>query len=60
LVLRGISSEPRIFVRCFHRSPFLKSLASQQSFDLLAFETVLREALREHYHEFFRSELPEA
>jgi Trk K+ transport system NAD-binding subunit len=59
LFLRGISSEPRIFVRCFHRSPFLKSLASQQSFDLLAFETVLREALREHYHEFFRSELPE-
>jgi Trk K+ transport system NAD-binding subunit len=59
LFLRGMSSEPRVFVRCFHRSPFLKSLASQQSFELLAFETVLREALREHYHESFRSERPE-
>jgi hypothetical protein len=59
LFLRGMSSEPRVFVRCFHRSPFLKSLASQQSFELLAFETVLREALREHYHESFRSERPQ-
>lgn len=56
LLLRRSLPEPRIFVRCFHRSPFLKSLANQQSFELLAFETVLREALREHYHEFFRSE----
>jgi hypothetical protein len=59
LFLRRMSSDPRIFVRCFHRSPFLKSLAKEQRFELLAFETVLREALREHYHEFFRSEHPE-
>jgi voltage-gated potassium channel Kch len=55
MLLRGRSEEPTIFVRCFDRSPFASSLAKQQSFDLLAFETVLREALREHYHEFFRS-----
>jgi Trk K+ transport system NAD-binding subunit len=55
LLLRESSPDPRIFVRCFHRSPFLRSLAKQQGFELLAFETVLREALREHYHEFFRS-----
>jgi Trk K+ transport system NAD-binding subunit len=58
LFLRGMSEEPRVFLRCFHRSPFLSSLASEQSFELLAFETVLREALREHYHEFFRSQRP--
>jgi hypothetical protein len=57
LFLRGMFKEPRVFVRCFHRSPFLKSLADQQSFELLAFETVLREALREHYHETFRTTL---
>lgn len=57
LFLRGMFKEPRVFVRCFHRSPFLKSLADQQSFELLAFETVLREALREHYHETFRVNL---
>ena len=55
MLLRRRSEKPKIFVRCFHRSPFATSLAEQQSFDLLAFETVLREALREHYHEFFRS-----
>jgi Trk K+ transport system NAD-binding subunit len=60
LFLRRVSSDPRIFVRCFHDSPFLKSLARQQSIELLIFETVLREALREHYHEFFRSERAEA
>ncbi len=60
LFLRRMSSDPRIFVRCFHDSPFLKSLARQQSIELLIFETVLREALREHYHEFFRSERAEA
>lgn len=59
LFLRRGSSDPRIFVRCFHRSPFLKTIAKQQSFELLAFETVLREALREHYHEFFRSDSPD-
>ena len=58
LFLRRRLAEPRIFVRCFHRSPFLKSLAQEQAFELLAFETVLREALREHYHEFFRSNRP--
>jgi Trk K+ transport system NAD-binding subunit len=58
LFLRGGLPEPRIFLRCFHRSPFLQSLAKQQGFELLAFETVLREALREHYHEFFRTENP--
>jgi hypothetical protein len=55
LVLRRESEQPRIFLRCFHRSPFLQSLGKEQRFELLAFETVLREALREHYHEFFRS-----
>jgi Trk K+ transport system NAD-binding subunit len=58
LLLRSSSPDPRIFLRCFHRSPFLKSLAKQQGFELLAFETVLSEALREHYHDFFRSERP--
>jgi Trk K+ transport system NAD-binding subunit len=55
LLLRRMSSDARIFVRCFHHSPFLRSVAEQQSIDLLTFETVLGEALREHYHEFFRA-----
>jgi hypothetical protein len=38
-----------VFARCFHRTRFAESLAGQLSFDLLVFEDVLREALREHY-----------
>ena len=49
MLLRGRSKEPRVFARCFHRTRFAESLASQLSFDLLVFEDVLREALKEHY-----------
>ena len=49
MLLRGRSAEPRVFARCFHRTRFAESLASQLSFDLLVFEDVLRESLKEHY-----------
>ncbi len=49
MLLRGRSAEPRVFARCFHRTRFAESLASQLSFDLLVFEDVLRDALKEHY-----------
>jgi voltage-gated potassium channel Kch len=49
MLLRSRLSEPRIFARCFHRTLFAESLAQQVSFELLAFDEVLREALVEHY-----------
>jgi Trk K+ transport system NAD-binding subunit len=49
MLLRSRFSAPRIFARCFHRTLFAESLADQVSFELLAFEEVLREALVEHY-----------
>ncbi len=49
MLLRGRSDGIRIFARCFHRSRFAESLAEQGSFELLAFEDVLRDALTEHY-----------
>ena len=49
MLLRGRSAKPRVFARCFHRTRFAESLANQLSFELLAFEDVLGEALREHY-----------
>jgi Trk K+ transport system NAD-binding subunit len=49
MLLRSRFSEPRIFARCFHRTLFAESLAEQISFELLAFEEVLGEALVEHY-----------
>ena len=49
MLLRGRSKAPKVFARCFHRTRFAESLAGQLSFDLLVFEDVLREALREHY-----------
>jgi Trk K+ transport system NAD-binding subunit len=53
MLLRNRSAAPRIFVRCFHRSRFAASLASQLSVELLAFEEVLRAALRDHYRRSF-------
>ncbi len=52
MLLRGRSVEPRVFARCFHRTRFAQSLADQLSFELLAFEEVLKEALRDHYEGF--------
>ena len=49
LQLRHAHQSARIFARCFHRSAFSVTLAQQSSFELLAFEEVLRETLREHY-----------
>ena len=49
MLLRGRSAGPRVFARCFHRTRFAESLATQLSFDLLVFEDVLRDALKEHY-----------
>ena len=49
LQLRNANRSARIFARCFHRSAFSVTLARQSSFELLAFEDVLRETLREHY-----------
>jgi hypothetical protein len=53
MLLRDRSSAPRIFVRCFHRSSFAGNLAEQLSLELLAFEDVLRDALRDHYRRSF-------
>jgi len=49
MLLRSRSAEPRVFARCFHHSRFAESLANHLSFELLAFEDVLGEALKEHY-----------
>ena len=49
MLLRSRATEPRVFARCFHRTAFAESLADQLEFELLAFEDVLRDALREHY-----------
>jgi voltage-gated potassium channel Kch len=49
MLLRGREGNSRVFARCFHRTRFAESLAEQLSFELLAFEDVLGEALREHY-----------
>lgn len=48
MLLRGRTTEPRAFVRCFHRTGFAESLADQLSVELLASDEVLREALNEH------------
>ncbi len=53
MLLRNRSGAPRIFVRCFHRSSFAGNLAQQLSLELLAFEEVLRDALRDHYRQTF-------
>jgi Trk K+ transport system NAD-binding subunit len=53
MLLRNRSAAPRIFVRCFHRSRFASNLAEQLSLELLAFEEVLRDALRDHYRQSF-------
>ncbi len=53
MLLRNRSIAPRIFVRCFHRSRFASNLAEQLSLELLAFEDVLRDALRDHYRGSF-------
>lgn len=52
LMLRERVPEARIFARCFHRGRFSESLAEQRTFELLAFEEVLREALMEHFEGF--------
>jgi Trk K+ transport system NAD-binding subunit len=52
-LLRHRSAAPRIFVRCFHRSRFASNLADQLCLELLAFEDVLRDALRDHYQQSF-------
>jgi hypothetical protein len=54
MLLRNRSTAPRIFVRSFHRSRFASNLADQLSLELLAFEDVLRDALRDHYERSFR------
>jgi hypothetical protein len=50
MLLRGRSAETRIFARCFRRSRFAEALAAQRSFELLAFEEVLQQALLDHYN----------
>jgi hypothetical protein len=49
MMLRRRSSEIRIFARCFRRGPFAESLARENAFELLAFEEVFQQALRDHY-----------
>lgn len=49
MLLRSRSEKIRIFARCFRRSAFAESLAKQRSFELLAFEDVLQQALLDHY-----------
>ncbi len=59
MLLRNRSAAPRVFVRCFQRSRFASNLAEQLSLELLAFEEVLRDALRDHYLRSFCASLPE-
>jgi voltage-gated potassium channel Kch len=49
MMLRRRSSEVRIFARCFRRSSFAQLLARENAFELLAFEEVFQQALRDHY-----------
>ena len=49
MMLRRQSSEIRIFARCFRRGSFAESLARENAFELLAFEEVFQQALRDHY-----------
>ena len=49
MMLRRQSAEIRIFARCFRRGSFAESLARENAFELLAFEEVFQQALRDHY-----------
>ena len=49
MMLRRRSSDIRIFARCFRRGSFAESLARENAFELLAFEEVFQQALRDHY-----------
>jgi voltage-gated potassium channel Kch len=49
MMLRRGSPEIRIFARCFRRGSFAESLARENAFELLAFEEVFQQALRDHY-----------
>ena len=49
MMLRRRLSDARIFARCFRRSSFAQSLASENDFELLAFEDVFQQALQDHY-----------
>lgn len=53
MLLRNRSDASRISVRCFHRSRFASNLVEQLSLELLAFEEVPRDALRDHYRQSF-------
>ena len=49
MMLRRQSAEIRIFARCFRRGSFAESLARENAFELLAFEEVFQQALRDQY-----------